>query len=327
MTYLPLRFRFVALIATTLAAVTATGWAIAQSYPVKPIRLIVPFSPGGGTDIIARIIGKPLHERLAQPVVIDNRAGADGIIGAEAAAKAAPDGYTLILGTNTTHAVNAVLYPKLPYDPVRDFMPITMVGTYAFILVVHPSVPVKSVKNLIALARAKPRALNYASSGSISRLAGELFKTLAQVDMVGIQYKGGGPLITDLLGGHVDLSFVAMPPVLPHVKSGRLKALAVTSAKRSLLSPELPTMQEAGVSDYEASSWYMLLAPGGTPQAIVARLNQEIISILQVTTVRTSLSSQGAEPVTNSPGQAAAHIRSEIAKWAAVVRVASAKPD
>lgn len=322
-----LRFRFVALVATTFAVVAAAGWARAQDYPLKPVRLIVPFPPGGGTDIVARIVGKRLHERLGQPVVIDNRGGGDGMIGAEAAAKAGPDGYTLILGTNTTHAVNAALYPKLPYDPVRDFTPITMVGTYAFILVVHPSVPAKSVKDLIALARAKPRALNYASSGSISHLAGELFKTLARVDMVRIPYKGGGPLITDLLGGHVDLSFVAMPPVLPYVKSARLRALAVTSSKRSPLVPKLPTMLEAGVPGYEASSWYLLLAPARTPQAIIARLNQEIASIMQLADVHAGLSSQGAEPLTTSPEEAAAHIRSEIAKWAKVVQVAGARPE
>jgi tripartite-type tricarboxylate transporter receptor subunit TctC len=315
----------VALLVLSLAAFPVA----AQAWPAKPIRYIVPFPPGGATDIIARAVAGEISKTLGQQVVIDNRGGAGGNIGTDIVAKAAPDGYTILMGTVGTHGINVSLYSKLPYDAVRDFAPVTLVATVPNVLVVHPSVPVKSVKELIAYAKANPGKLNFASSGNGTsiHLSGELFKTMTGVSMVHIPYKGSAPALADLLGGQADLMFDNLPPSLPHIKSGRLHALAVTTARRSAAMPDLPTMAEAGVPGYESGSWFGVLAPAGTPKDIVNRLNAEIVKALAVPEIRERLQAQGAEPVGNTPEQFAAFIRSEITKWAKVVKDSGAKID
>ena len=315
----------VALLVLSLAAFPVA----AQAWPAKPIRYIVPFPPGGATDIIARAVAGEISKTLGQQVVIDNRGGAGGNIGTDIVAKAAPDGYTILMGTVGTHGINVSLYSKLPYDAVRDFAPVTLVATVPNVLVVHPSVPVKSVKELIAYAKANPGKLNFASSGNGTsiHLSGELFKTMTGVSMVHIPYKGSAPALADLLGGQADLMFDNLPPSLPHIKSGRLHALAVTTARRSAVMPDLPTMAEAGVPGYESGSWFGVLAPAGTPKDIVNRLNAEIVKALAVPEIRERLQAQGAEPVGNTPEQFAAFIRSEITKWAKVVKDSGAKID
>ncbi len=311
-----------------LLAGAALG-AQAENYPSKPIRMIVPFSVGGTTDILARIIGQELTKAWGQQVIIDNRPGAGGNIGADLVAKSAPDGYTLVMGTVGTHAINASLYKKMPYDTVKDFAPITLVAAVPNVLVVHPAVPAKSVKELIEYAKANPGKLSFASSGNGTsvHLSGELFKAMAGVSMTHIPYKGSAPAIIDLMGGQVQLMFDNMPTALPHVKAGRLRALAVTSAKRSPAMPDLPTIAEAGVAGYEASSWFGVLAPAGTPSAIVTKLNGEIVRILGLPEIKERLLSQGAEPVGNSPEQFAAHITAEMAKWGNVVKASGAQVD
>jgi tripartite-type tricarboxylate transporter receptor subunit TctC len=295
--------------------------ASAQTYPQKPIRFILPFPPGGGTDTLGRIVGQKLGESLGQQVVIDNRPGAGANIGAELAAKSPPDGYTIFMG-NVAHTINASLYSKLNYDLVKDFAPVTMLGLTANIVVVHPSVPAKSLKELIALAKARPGELNYASSGSgsSSHLAGELFKNMAHINMTHIPYKGGGPAVVNLISGEASVGFATMPSALPHVKAGKLRALAVTTSQRSQAAPDLPTVAEAGVPGYEASTWYCLLLPAGTPHDIVARLNAEMVKVLRHADVKNRLTGLGYEITTTTPEQLAAHIRSEIAKWGKVVK-------
>ena len=321
--------RFVDLILFAVLLGVSGGVAHAEAYPSKPITMIVPFPAGGTTDILARAIGQELFKTLGQQVIVDNRPGAGGNIGSALVAKAAPDGYTLLMGTVGTHAINASLYAKMPYDTVKDFAPITQVAAVPNILVVNPTLPVKSVKELIAYAKANPGKLNFASSGNGTsiHLSGELFKTMAGVDMTHIPYKGSAPALTDLLGGQVNLMFDNMPSALPHVKAGKLRALAVTSGKRSPAAPDLPTIEEAGVPGYEASSWFGVLAPAGTPPDIVNKLNAEIVRILKTPEMKERLSSQGAEPVGSSPGEFAAHIKAEMAKWAKVVKESGARVD
>jgi tripartite-type tricarboxylate transporter receptor subunit TctC len=313
--------------AITLIALVAR--AAAQDYPSKPIRLIVPFPPGGGNDTMARTVGHQLTAALGQQVVIDNRAGAGGIIGAETAAKAAPDGYTLFLGGVGSHGINPNLHAKLAYDPVRDFAPVTLIASAPLILVVHPSVPAKSVKELIQLAKAKPGQLNFASNGAggSSHLAAEMFKMMTATAMVHVPYKGLSPALTDLLSGQVQLMFSSTVAILPQVRAGRLRSLALTAAKRSPALPDVPTVAESGVAGYETASWYGVLAPAGTPQPIVDRLNREIVRIVQLPEVRERLAAEGAEPVGNSPEEFAAHIKRELARWAKVIRQARIQPD
>ena len=308
------------------ALVLAVG-AIAQDYPARAIRIVVPFTPGGATDVVTRIVAQKLSEQFARQVVTDNRGGAGGIVGVEVVAKAAPDGYTLVMGTSGTHAINVSLYPKLAYDPVRDFAPITRVALLPSMIVVHPSVPAKNVRELIALARKNPGRLTYASSGSAQYLTGALFTSMAQVEMVHVPYKGGGQALPAQLSGEVALSFSTVVSALPHVTSGRLRGLAVTSAKRTPAAPDFPTVAEAGLPGYEAVSWYGVLAPAGTPHEIVMRLNAEIVGALKLPDVRQLMLAQGAEPVSESPGQFAAVIRAEIAKWGEVVRKSGAKAE
>jgi tripartite-type tricarboxylate transporter receptor subunit TctC len=315
-------------VAASMFAATATG-AFAADYPNKPIRLVVPFSAAGTTDFLARAIAQKLGTNMGTTVIVDNRPGAGGNIGSDIVAKADPDGYTLLLGTVGTHAINASLYKKMPYDTVKDFAPITLVASVPNIVVVHPSVPAKSIKELLALAKAKPGNLTFASSGNGSsiHLSGELFKSMAGVDMLHVPYKGSGPAVADLVGGQVNLMFDNMPSSLPHVKSGRLRAIAVTGAKRSPAVPDLPTIAESGVPGYDSVAWFGVLAPAGTPPAIVNQLNAEIIKVLKSPDVAHRLSSQGAEPAYNTPEQFSAYIKTEMGKWAKVVKASGAQVD
>jgi len=302
--------------------------AFAQSYPTKPIRMIVAYPPGGGTDIVGRMMAQKMSEDFAQTVVIDNRGGAAGSIGSEIAAKSVPDGYTILMGNVAPNAINVSLYAKLGYDPVRDFEPVSLVASTPNILVVHPTLAVKTVSDLIALAKAKPGTLNYPSAGlgSSSHLAGELLDSIAGVRMVHIPYKGGGPALTDLLGGQMQLMFATMPAAMPHVRSGKLRAVAVTSAKRSQAMPELPTIGET-LKGYEASTWYGVLAPARTPRPIVTKLHGEIVKILGVAETRDKLLLQGFEPVGGTPAEFGAYIKSEIEKWGKVVKAAGIRAE
>jgi tripartite-type tricarboxylate transporter receptor subunit TctC len=311
-----------------LAAVLGSASAVAQSYPSRPLRLVVPYPPGGPLDIMARAIGQKLSEAWSQPVVVDNRAGAGGNIGAELVAKSAADGYTLLMGAVATHAINPSLYAKLPYDPVKDFVPVALVAQVPNILVVNPAVPARTVKELIELARARPGYLNFGSgsTGSTGHLAGELFNTMAGVKMVHIPYKGGAPAMADLLAGQVQLMFDNLANALPNVKAGRLRALAVTTLARSPAMPELPTIAESGLPGFDLTTWFGIMLPAGTPPGIVARLNAEIVRALNATDVRERLEKMGAEvPANNTPEHFAAFIRSEAAKYAQVVRDSGAK--
>ncbi len=308
----------------TLAALSP----VQAQYPVKPVRLIVPFPPGGGTDAIARILTPALSEGLGQQVIVDNRPGAGANIGAEIAARSAPDGYTLLLSA-IANAISASLYAKLNYDLVRDFAPVTLLATTPHILVVHPSLPVKSVKELIALARARPGELTYSSSGAgtPTHLAGELFASMTGVKMTHVPYKGGGPSVIALVGGEVSVGFATMPSVIQHVKAGRLRGLAVTTARRSPAMPGLPTVSEAGVPGYDVGSWYGLLVPAGTPKEIVARLHAETVKLLKLPAVTERLAASGFEVLVSTPEEYAAFTRSEIAKWAKAVKAANLRVD
>jgi tripartite-type tricarboxylate transporter receptor subunit TctC len=303
--------------------------ATAQSYPTKPIRLVVPFPPGGSLDVVARAIGQKLSEAWGQPVVIDNRPGAGGNIGADLVAKSAPDGYTILEGALSTHAVNISLYGKMPYDPVLDFAPITLVAITPNVLVVNATFPVNSVSELIAYAKAHPGALSFGSgsNGSAGHLAGELFKTQAGVDMVHIPYKGGAPALQALLAGDTQLMFDNLANSTPQLKAGRLKALAVTTAKRSTLIPELPTLAEAGLPGFDIYTWWGFMAPAGTPGEIIIKWNAEVTRILGTPEMKAFFAQQGAEPAPTTPEQFAALIRSEIPKYAKIVRDSGAKVD
>jgi len=301
----------------------------ADTYPFKAIRIVVPFPPGSAADIVARAVGMKLTERWGQQVIVDPRPGASGIVASEIVARSAPDGYTLIMGTAATHTINISLYPKLPYDPVRDFAPIVLASLVPNVLAVHPSVPVKNVKELIALAKSRPGLLSYASSGSGTspHLAGELFKNMAGVDILHVPYKGSPQALTDTISGQVTMQFAPMLTVLPHLKSSRLNGLAVTTAKRFSAAPELPTIAESGLPGYEATLWYGILAPQGTHRSIVLKLNKEVLGILALHEVRESLSRQGADTMSNTPEQFGAYIAAEITKWAQVIKTSGAKVD
>jgi tripartite-type tricarboxylate transporter receptor subunit TctC len=311
-----------------LLAVCASG-AWAQAYPTRPIRLVVPFPAGGTTDILAREVGQRLSVTLGQPVVIDNRPGAAGNIGTELAARSAPDGYTLLMCTVNTHAINPNLYAKLPYDHVKDFAPVILVAGVPNVLEVTPALPVNSVADLIKLAKEKPGQINFASSGSGTsiHLSGELFKTMAGVDMTHVPYKGSAPAITDLMGGQVQVMFDNLPSSLQQIKAGKLRAIAVTSAKRAPALPDVPTIAESGLPGFEATSWFGIVAPAGTPPAIIARINADIDQWLQSPDVKEKLLAQGAIAAGGTPEQFAAHIRSETEKWAKVVKASGAKVD
>ena len=308
-----------------LCMALAAAHAGAQSYPVKPVRVIVPFPPGAGADITTRLIAPRLSEGLGQQLVVENRAGAAGNIGAEVVARAAPDGYTLLTAPASL-AISQTLYKKLPFDLVRDFQPVAMLASVPFILVVHPSLPAKTVKELVALAKSRPGEINYASTGSGSspHLTAEMLKMQARIDVVHVPYKGTPLAVTDLLSGQVSFMFANALSVLPQVSAGRLRALAITSAKRSATTPQLPTMIESGLPGFESGTWYALLAPAGTPREVVARLSGEVARLTRNADLRDKLAAQGAEALTMAPEQTAAYIKSEIAKWAKVVRASGA---
>ena len=311
-----------------LAALFFSAAALAQPYPSKPVRIIVNFPAGGVADVYARIIGAKVQEAWGQPVVIENRTGAGGNIGAEAVAKSPPDGYTLNMSAIGPHAVNVSLFSKLPYDPVKDFAAVALVLEAEGLLVVHPSVPANSVAELITYARANPGKLTFASAGTgtASHLAGELFKTMAKVDMTHVPYKGNVPAITDLLAGQTSLLFATMPTVLPHAKTGKLRALATIGAERSRAAAELPTVAET-LPGFEVNNWIGLFAPAGTPAPIVQRWNDEVLRIMQLAEIQARLPVEGARFAPNSPEQFAQFVKSEIAKWASVVRASGARVD
>jgi tripartite-type tricarboxylate transporter receptor subunit TctC len=306
---------------SVLLALPATA-AAADSYPSKSARIIVAFPPGAATDIVGRILAQKLSEMWGQPVIVDNRAGASGTVGTDAVAKAAPDGYTMLLGTLGNLAANPSLYRNLPFDMGRDFMPVSLVVMVNFVMVVNPSIPVKTVKELIALAKARPGQLNYSSSGAggLPHLAGELFKNMAGVDIVHISYKGSVPSFTDLLGGRITFTIDNLPLALPYIKSGRLRALAVVGPKRQPLLPDVPTMAEAGIPGYELTNWFGLMVPAGTPNDVVQRINADVAKVLKMPDVRERLLGMAAEPVGSTQEQFSAFLKSETAKWAKVIK-------
>jgi tripartite-type tricarboxylate transporter receptor subunit TctC len=295
----------------------------AQQYPSRPIRLIVPQSAGGSTDLIARVVAQKMDDALRQTVVVDNRPGAGSINGTEMVVHAAPDGYTL-LAVAASFTINPAIHKKLPFDPIRDFTAVTQLATLPHILIVHPSVPVKSVKDLLALARAKPGQLNYASSGiaTSTHMAAELFMYMTKTSMVNVPYKGGAPAMTAMLAGECQLNFATISTALPHIRSGKLRALAVTTAKRSAAAPEFPTIAEAGVPGYEHGSWVGLLAPAKTPQSVLSRLNAEAVKAAHSPEVKTVLLRDGLEPTGTTPAEFAAIIKTEVAKWLKVAKAA-----
>jgi len=300
----------------------------AQDYPDKPVRIVVPFAPGGATDVLARLVGQKLGERWAQPVFVENRPGAGGNIGADQIAKSVPDGYSLLLG-GVPHAISASLYSKLPYDLARDLTPIAEIASFPSVIVLHPSLPAHSVKELIALARAKPGQLSFGSAGngSPNHLALELFDTMAGVSMTHVPYKGSGQLIGDLLAGQVQLASMGTPVALPNVQSGKLRAIAVTGATRSSLLPEVPTVSEAGLPGFEVTSWYGVFGPAGLPAHIVVKLNSGIGTAVTAPDVRERLAALGAEPSVKAPDEFGRYVRREITKWAKVVKDSGAKAD
>jgi tripartite-type tricarboxylate transporter receptor subunit TctC len=311
----------------SLCTLVAAG-ALAQEYPTKPIRVVVPFPPGGGTDFMARVIMQKVGESLGGTVVVENRGGAGSSIGTEVVAHSPADGYTLLI-VSGAHAINPSIYPKLPYDSVRDFAPVTMFTSGPQLLVVHPSVPAKTVKDLIALARARPGQINYASAGTGTppHLAGELFKVMAHVDIVHVPYKGNGIAYVDLIGGHVSVMFPNVATAMAYVRGGKLRALAVTTKDRTPTAPELPTIAESGVPGYDVSSWYGLLAPAGTPPALVTRLQQQTVKVMRAPDIAEKLTSQGLDIVGSTPEEFAALIKTEIAKWAKVAKASGARAD
>jgi tripartite-type tricarboxylate transporter receptor subunit TctC len=320
----------VIMVLCALTFLTAIASVSAQDYPTKTVRMIVPFAPGGATDVLARIVSQKLYERWGQIVLADNRVGASGNIGAEFVAKsAAPDGYTLLVA-GAPHAINMSLFNNLRYDLARDLAPITSIAAFPSLIAVHPSVPVRSVKDLVALAKGRPGELNFGSAGngSPNHLSMELFKTMAKVSMTHIPYKGGsGQMVSDLLAGQVQLASMGLPPAMPYVKSGRLRVIAVTSAKRSPLLADVPTVAESGLPGYDVNSWYGVFAPPALPKELVTRINADVIAILANTDLKERLSSLGAEPQPMAPDEFGRFVRDDIAKWAKVVKESGARVD
>lgn len=311
-----------------LACAFAAATAHAQEYPSRPLRLVIPYAPGGPVDIVGRVVASRLNEAFGQQVIVDNRAGAGGNIALEIVAKAAADGYTLLMGANGPIAINPSLYRTMPVDTRRDLQPVSMVASSAMILVVHPTLPAASVKQLIALAKGRPGAINYASSGtgSTAHLSSELFNSMAGVKMVHVPYKGAGPALADLVGGQVQTMFTGISSTLPYVKSGRLKALAVSSAKRLPILPELPTVAE-DLPGYEVSTWYGVFTPAGAPAPVIERLHRTLVQAMADPDARTRLAALGADTLTNTPGEFAAAIDKERAKWAEIIKVSGARAD
>ena len=312
-----------------VAALAAPGLLCAQAFPAKPARIVNPFAPGGATDIIARHMAQKLTESWGQPVVVENRAGASGAIGVEHVAKSAPDGYTLLIATQTTHAANPALYAKLPYDAAKDFAPLTLAGSTPLALLVHPSLPVDDVRALIAHAKSNPGKLAYASggNGTSQHLSMELVKSMTGTFMVHIPYKGAGPAMTDFLGGQVNLMFDNLPTALPHVKAGKLKALAVSTASRTALAPELPTMAESGLPGFDLATWFAFFAPAATPRALVDRISADMRRALTQPDTREKLVGIGVDIRASTPDELAAFHRAELAKWAKIVKDSGAKLD
>jgi tripartite-type tricarboxylate transporter receptor subunit TctC len=315
-------------VAICLSSALMIGAVQAQSWPTKPIKFIVPYPPGGGTDVIARIVQEPLAKELGQQVIIDNRGGAGGSIGSALAAQSPSDGYT-VLFTLSSHTINPSFYPRLPFDTERDFSPVVTIASLPQILVANPNFPAKNVKEVIEMAKAKPGSISYASvgNGSPGHLAGAMMATDAGVDMVHIPYRGGGPAITDVIAGQVSLLWVSIPAAAQFVKSGKVKALAVSTVKRSAVFPDVPTMAESGFKDFEVDSWYAMFVPASTPKPIVERLNKAALKVLAQPEVKEKLLSQGAEAVGDSPSQLGAVVKKEIAKWKQVVKAANIKVD
>ena len=310
-----------------VAAASFAGPVLAQQYPARPVRMLIGFPPGGGTDIVGRIVAQKLSENLGQQIIVENRGGATGMIAAELTAKAPPDGYTIMMAHIAAFSIMPSLYPKMPYDAARDFAPITLAAIGPNFLVVHPSLPARSVKELVALAKARPGQLHYASpgAGSVQHLSAELFKLQAKVDMLHVPYKGSGQSIVDLIAGQVHLNFDSVPPVLPHVRSGRLRALAVTSAKRFSILPDIPTVTEGGVPGFDMSTWWGLVAPAAVNKDIVTRLQNETVKLLHQADVKEKIAFAGADTVGNTAEQFGAFMRSETAKYARIVRDANIK--
>jgi tripartite-type tricarboxylate transporter receptor subunit TctC len=315
--------------ATAATLALAATLASAQTFPTRPIRIIVPSTAGGSVDTLARLVGNHLSEKWGQQVVVDNRSGAGGVIAGELTAKAPPDGYTLIMATIAAMATNVSLNRNMPYDPVKDFAPVTLVASQQLMLVVTPSVPAKSVAELIQLAKAKPGQLTFASAGNGSggHLSGELFKILTGVDIIHVPYKGIAPAMVDVISGQVTMTFTSVISGTPQVRSGKLRALAVTGARRSPAQPDVPTMIESGVKGYESSTWYGLLAPKGTPRPVIMKLHDEVVALLQQPAIKDKLLADGAEPVGNTPEQFGAFIQAEINKWGKVIRAAGLKAE
>jgi tripartite-type tricarboxylate transporter receptor subunit TctC len=307
---------------TSMLFIACMGAAGAQTFPAKPLRLVVGFVAGGPSDFVARLVGQGMAERLGQQVVVENRPGASGIVGAELVAKAAPDGYTLYLASQTTHAVAPAMYSKVGYDSLKDFAPIARVAHNPLLLVVHPSVPVKSVNDLLALARARPGQLNFATGGigSSPHMSMELVKSMTKIDMVPVNYKGDGAAIIDLLGGHVPVFQASIGTLLPHVRNGRMRGIAVTSLKRSTMAPEIPTWHESGLKGLEVLTWFGLLATAGTPQQVIARLNADALQAVSAPAAREQLLKNGFEILSNTPEEYAAYLKDEVVRWGKIVR-------
>jgi tripartite-type tricarboxylate transporter receptor subunit TctC len=312
--------------ATVAALCVAGAAAPALAYPDRPVRVIVPYAPAGGTDLVARMVAQRLSEATSQPFVVDNRPAVDGIVGSELVARAQPDGYTLLL-VSTSHAINAALGRKLPYDTLRDFAPIVHTANQQLLLVVHPSVQARSVKELVALARARPDALNYGSSSNATALPMELFKTMTGTRIQHVPYKGSGPMLNELIGGQIQLSIAAAISAIPHVRAGRLRALAIGDSRRSTELPDLPTLAEAGVPGYQATIWTGMFAPARTPAAVIARVNAEAVRAVQAPDFRAKLIELGAEPAGGTPAQWGAFVRDEIEKWARIAKSAKIVAD
>ena len=321
------RFTLLAALWSALAMLAASSGAFAQVYPTKPVRMVVPFAPGGGLDLIARILAQRLSERVGHSFIVENRTGASGIIGTEYVARAAPDGYTLLVGSQTTQAVVPAMYSKVGYDALRDFVGVTQIATSPMLIVIHPSLPVKSVKDLIALAKARPGQLSFgAASGGTPHMAGELFKLVAHVDLLFVPYKGEGPAISDAMGGQISMVFSNLPVSLPLARAGKLRGLAVTSLKRVSTAADIPTVDESGLPGFEASTWFGLFAPSAVPREVVAKLNTESVAALNVPEVKEKMAGQGLFVVGSTPEQFAEFVRKEVPRWAKVVKDAGVKP-
>jgi tripartite-type tricarboxylate transporter receptor subunit TctC len=321
--------RSAAAFAVFASALAVCAPVVAQDYPNRPVRIVVPFAAGGGVDILTRTLAQHLGERLGQQVLVDDKPGAGGNLGVDAVAKAPADGYTLVMATTGTHTINPGLYAKLPFDAERDFRPITLIASVPNLLVVNPSLGVSSAAELVALAKARPGQLAFASfgNGASNHLSGEMLKSLTGIQATHVPYKSAPQAVTDLIAGQTAFAFVNTPLALPHVRSGKLKALAVTGAKRSAATPEFPTMQEAGVPGFVVESWYGLMAPAGTPDAVIARLHKETLAVLALPDVKDFFAKQGADVVTSTPAEFAAMVRTEKARWAEVIRTSGAKVD